>query len=189
MRSILCSIAVVSLLGAGLRAQAPAPRAALASDLERLTVPAAALPANCKPRGPNKMFGSNPAVVTDSAALGFMYALVFGAGSDDAPASGRVSPSDARRQAADWLAARTADVEAGYAASYEEQGGSPEIGVYALRMKKMPVVDGTSTGSPSGTRIIRGSVAILYWSDARAGAPDRGGLDVVRRHIESVDFR
>lgn len=189
MRSILCGIAVVSLAGAGLGAQAPTPRAGLASDLERLTVPAAALPANCKPRGPNKMFVSNPAFVTDPRLLGLMYVLVFGAGSDDAAASGRPSPSDARRQGAEFIAARAADVEAGYAAAYEEQGGSPEIGVFALRMKKMPVTDGASTGSPSSARIISGSVAIFYWSDAREGAPDRGCLDVVRRHIGSVDFR
>jgi hypothetical protein len=118
-----------------------------------------------------------------------MYVLVFGVGSDDAAASGRVSPSDARRQGADLAAAWAANVEAGYAAAYEEQGGSPEIGVYALRMKKMPVTDGASTPSPSSVRIISGSVAILSWSDAREGAPDRGCLDVVRRHIESVDFR
>ena len=189
MRSILCGIAVVSLAAAGLGAQAPTPRPGLASDLERLTVPAAALPANCRPRAPGKMFGANPAVVTDPQLLGLMYALVFGAGADDAAASGRPSPSDARRQGADFIPARAADVEAGYAAAYEEQGGSPEIGVFALRMKKMPVINGASTGSPSSARIISGSVAIFYWSDATASAPDRGCLDVVRRHIESVDFR
>jgi hypothetical protein len=189
MRSILCGIAVVSLAGTGIGAQAPASRAALASDLERLTVPTAALAANCKPGAPSKFFGSNPAVVTEPSVLGLMYMFVFGAGSDNAAASGPVSPSDARKQAADLLAVWTADVEAGYAATYEEQGGSPEIGVFALRMKKMPVTDGTSTGSPSSARIIRGSVAIFSWSDAREGAPDRGCLDVVRRHIGSVDFR
>ena len=188
MRSILCGIAVVSLAGAGLGAQAPPPRAGLAADLERLTVPAAALPANCKPGAPGGMFGSNPAVITDPRVLGPMYALIFSAGSDDA-ASGRPSPSDARRQGADVLAARAADVEVGYAATYEEQGGSPEIGVFALRMKKMPVTDGASTGGSSSARIISGPVAIFYWSDASKGAPDRGCLDVVRRHIGSVDFR
>jgi hypothetical protein len=135
------------------------------------------------------MFSSNPAVVTDPLVLGLMYMLVFGAGSDDASASRPVSPADARRQGADVLAARAADVEAGYAATYEEQGGSPEIGVFALRMKKMPVTDGTSRGSRSSARIIRGSVAIFYWSDANEGAPDRGCLEVVRQHIVSVDFR
>jgi len=135
------------------------------------------------------MFSSNPAVVTDPSTLGLMYVLIFGAGSDGAAGSGPVSPTDARRQAAALGAARAADIEAGYVASYEEQGGSPEIGVFALLMKKMPVADGTSTGSPSGRRIISGSVAIFYWSDATEGAPDRGCLDVVRRHIESVDFR
>ena len=78
MRSILCGVAVVSLAGAGPGAQAPTSRAGLASDLERLTVPAAALPANCKPRAPGGMFASNPAVVTDPRVLGFMYVLVFG---------------------------------------------------------------------------------------------------------------
>jgi hypothetical protein len=191
MRNILCGIAVISLAGAGLGAgaQAPTSRAGLASDLERLTVPAAALPANCKPRAPGGMFDANPAVVTDPRILGPMHALIFGAGSGDAAAPGRASPSDARSQGAEVLAARAADVEIGYAAAYEEQGGSPEIGVFALRMKKMPVSDGATTGSPSSGRIIRGSVAIFYWSDATASAHYRGCLDVVRQHIGSVEFR
>ena len=189
MRSILCGIAVVSLVGAGPGAQTPTPRAGLVSDLERLTVPAAALPATCKPGAPSKFFGNNPAVVTEPGVLGLMHLLVFGPGPEDATVSGRPGSAEARKQAADAAAARAADVEAGYAATYEEQGGSPEIGVFALRMKKMPAVVSTSTGSPARVRIISGSVAIFYWSDATAGAPDRGCLDVVRRHIESVDFR
>jgi hypothetical protein len=117
-----------------------------------------------------------------------MHLLVFGTDSGDGGA-GRVRPSDAPRLGAEELASRAAEVEAGYAAAYEEKGGSPEIGVFALRMKKMPVADGTSAGRSTSARIIRGPVAIFYWSDATAETPDRGCLDAVRRHIESVDFR
>jgi thiazole synthase len=67
--------------------------------------------------------------------------------------------------------------------------GSPEIGVYALRMKKLPAAE-LNAGLPRGQgRLIKGRIAIFFWSDARADAPDRGCFDVVRRHIEAVDFR
>ena len=190
MRRTLCCVAFVGAVGwwMDLGAQAPtASSSRLSSDLERLTVPAAALPANCRPRLPGGMFAANPSIVTDPRVLGLMHGLVFSIapGSGDAPKRGGSAdvPSDP-----DSLVARAADVEAGYAAAYEEQGGSPEIGVFALLMKKMPA-QGSSVAPSRAARIIKGQVAIFYWSDATPNAPDLGCIEVVRRHIDSVDFR
>lgn len=75
-------------------------------------------------------------------------------------------------------------------ARYREEGGSPEIVVVALRMKNMPASAALKPPlPPSQGRVIKGSTAIFYWSDGRADAPDRGCFDVLRRHIESVEFR
>ena len=87
------------------------------------------------------------------------------------------------------IAARAVNVEAGYAAAYEEQDGSPEIGVFALRMKKPASEEPAVATAGRGGRIIKGRVAIFYWSDAIGNRPDRGCLDVVRRHIESINFK
>ena len=134
-------------------------------------------------------FPTNPAVVTDAKILGFMHRLVFGRMPGDAAATGRGGQAD-EQKIDEIIAARGADVEAGYAATYQEQGGSPEIGVYALRMKKLPAAAELNAGLPPGQgRLIKGRIAIFFWSDARADAPDRGCFDVVRRHIEAVDFR
>jgi hypothetical protein len=64
--------------------------------------------------------------------------------------------------------------------------------VYALRFKK-PLTDreaqrfrASGGGGPSRLRLIKGSVAIFAWSDARANAPDLGCFDVVRQHLEKV---
>jgi hypothetical protein len=172
-----------------LAAQAPTGSPPLsASDLERLTVPGAALPANCRPSPPGGMFSTNPSVVTDPRRLGIMHGLVFGMSPDLEKAIKAAGRTEAVNLVAESLAASAADVEAGYAASYQEQGGSPEIGVFALLMKKLPA-EGASAAQPRSARIIKGPVAIFYWSDARPDAPDLGCLDVVRRHIESVDFR
>ena len=118
-----------------------------------------------------------------------MHILVFGMMPGDAAATGRGGQAD-EQKFDEIIAARSADVEAGYAATYQEQGGSPEIGVYALRMKTLPAAAELKVGmTPSQRRIIKGPIAIFFWSDARADAPDRGCFDVVRRHIEAVDFR
>ena len=123
------------------------------------------------------LFQTTPALVTDPFVLGFMHSLVFGVSSGPPPAS------DAA------IAARAVNVEAGYAAAYEEQDGSPEIGVFALRMKKPASEEPAVATAGRGGRIIKGRVAIFYWSDAIGNRPDRGCLDVVRRHIESINFK
>jgi len=131
------------------------------------------------------MFPTNPAVVTDDAfVLGYMHTLVFGRIPSDTTI-GPTRPEDVEK----LVIARAADVVAGYAAAYEEPDGSREIGVFALRMKKMPEAESSRGLPPSQVRIIKGSTGIFYWSDASADKPDRGCFDVVRRHIDSVDFR
>ena len=134
---VLLLLALVSGCGGNdaspqLVAQAPTGSPA-AAELERLTVPAAALPAHCRLSPPvGRGFLTNPAVVTDAKLLGFMHMLVIGRMPGDAAATGR--GGQAADQTFDEItAARGADVEVGYAARYQEQGGSPEIGVYALR--------------------------------------------------------
>jgi hypothetical protein len=135
------------------------------------------------------MFTTNPAVVSDPVVLGFMHALVFGKLPGDDAAFGRGSPGDLKKLGPTIIAARAVNVEAGYASAYEEEGGSPEIGVFALRMKQISDEERSGLSHPPGKGIIKGPVAIYYWSDARADAPDRGCLDVVRQHIESLEFR
>jgi hypothetical protein len=192
MRRTFCRVASVGVLALTmpLSAQAPPGRSAAAAgaDLQRLTVPAALLPANCRPSAPGGMFSTNPSVVADPRVLGLMHGLVFGVTPGDANAAGRGRESRPGRPADDDLSARAADVVIGYAAAYEETGGSPEIGVFALLMKTPPTPQGAGTGA-AGARVIKGSVAIFTWSDATPQAPDRGCVDVIRRHIESVDFR
>ena len=198
MRRTLCCAVVVGAFSASLQAAPQTPTGSSprsATDLERLTVPAAALPANChlRPTTGRGMlagaFRTNPAVVTDAKILGFMHILVLGMMPGEAAVTGRGGQADAQKFD-EIIAARSAEVEAGYAAAYQEQDGSPEIGVYALRMKKLPAAAELNAGlTPGQRRIIKGPVAIFYWSDARADAPDRGCFDVVRRHIEAVDFR
>ena len=90
-------------------------------------------------------FRTNPAVVTDAKILGFMHMLVFGMMPGDAPATGRGGQADVQK-VEEIMAARGAEVEAGYAAAYQEQGGSPEIGVYALQMKKLPAAAELNAG-------------------------------------------
>jgi hypothetical protein len=131
------------------------------------------------------LFSTNPSVVTDPRVLGLMHGLVFGVTPGDANQAGRGRQSGPGRPADDDLSARAAEVVIGYAAAYEETGGSPEIGVFALLMK---TPQGTGRGAP-GARVIKGPVAIFIWSDATPQAPDRGCVDVIRRHIESVEFR
>jgi hypothetical protein len=134
------------------------------------------------------MFSTNPSVVTDPRVLGLMHSLVFGVTPGNTNQAGRGRQSGPGRPADDDLSARAAEVVIGYAAAYEETGGSPEIGVFALLMKTPPAPQDTRTGAP-GARVIKGAVAIFYWSDATPQAPDRGCVDVIRRHIESVEFR
>ena len=183
MCQFLCYAVLVATIGASRQSAGQASSGSPpAADLEQLTVPAAALPVNCHLRPtPRGMFRTNPAVVTEPSVLGFMHTLVFGMMPEDA-AIGRARPADVTN----LMAARAGDVEAGYAATYEEQGGSPEIGVYALRMKNMPAPERLKVVDPPAARIIKGSTAIFYWSDARADAADRGCFDAVRRHIEAV---
>jgi hypothetical protein len=99
------------------------------------------------------------------------------------------------KELAGAMAARGAGVEVGYAAWYREAGGSPEIGVFAIRLKTPSATEPRTDlaqrrgmpHAPIGT-LTKGSVVILYWSDANATTPDLGCIDVVRRHIESIDF-
>ncbi len=153
-------------------------------DLAPLTVPAASLPANCRLNAnPGGFQPTNPAIVRNPAILGFMHSLIF-------PSSGESTPSPASERARLFVgsaSARAAAVDVGYAASYQEMGGSPEIGVFALRLKDPSAAPNMPVTVPSAQRITRGSVIIFSWSDAHAGAPDRGCVNVIRRHVESVD--
>ena len=155
-------------------------------DLERLTVPDASLPANCRLNpNPGGFQPTNPAIVRNPAILGFMHALIF-------PSPGESTPSPASERARLFVgsaSARAAAVEVGYAASYLETGGSPEIGVFALRLKDPSAAPDVPVTVPSARRITRGSVIIFSWSDANAGAPDRGCVNAIRRHLESVDVK
>jgi hypothetical protein len=124
-----------------------------------------------------------PGHVRNPAILGFMHSLIF-------PSSGESTPSPASERARLFVgsaSARAAAVDVGYAASYQEMGGSPEIGVFALRLKDPSAAPNMPVTVPSAQRITRGSVIIFSWSDAHAGAPDRGCVNVIRRHVESVD--
>ena len=152
-------------------------------DLERLTVPDALLPANCRLNpNPGGFQPTNPAIVRNPAILGFMHALIF-------PSPGASPASERARLFVGSASARAAAVEVGYAASYLETGGSPEIGVFALRLKDPSAAPDLPVTVPSARRITRGSVIIFSWSDANAGAPDRGCVNGIRRHLESVDVK
>ena len=155
-------------------------------ELARLTVPAARLPANCRLNpNPGGFQPTNPAIVSNPAILGFMHSLIFPSPAETAPA-----PSSERTKLfVDSASARAAAVDVGYAASYQEAGGSPEIGVFALRLKDPSAAPAMPASVPSAKRIARGPVVIFSWSDSTPAAPDLGCVDVVRRHIKSVEFR
>ena len=155
-------------------------------ELVRLTVPAAALPANCRLNpNPGGFQPTNPAIVSNPAILGFMHSLIFPSPDETAP-----PPASARAKLfVGSASARAAAVEVGYAASYQETGGSPEIGVFALRLKDPSAAPKVPTDIRSAKRIARGPVVIFSWSDASPVAPDLGCVDVIRRHIEKVDFK
>jgi hypothetical protein len=157
--------------------------------LARLTAPAEVLPSGCRltPTGP---FGSNPAVTTDAKALLLIYGWVIG---ETQPATGRDHPPAVAER---WTNEAVARVDAGYAAFYREEGGSPQIGVYGLRLKNPPgAIEAErfralkGAGGPTALRRVVGSVMIFAWSNGRPDAPDRGCWDVVRRHLEQVDLR
>jgi len=172
--------------------------------LDRLTVPPGLLPTGCKlrPSRSDGPFRSNPATGTDSVTLGFIamffrpLSLATEAEESAARAAEAAATGPEERRAAfeRLMAQRASAVESGYAAFYREEGGSPEIGVYALRFKKpLPELEaerfrtGSGAGGPTALRIAKGSVAIFAWSDARQDAPDRGCFEVVRRHIEQAE--
>jgi hypothetical protein len=146
------------------------------SDLVKLTVPASQLPAGCRLMpGPRGFVKTNPAVITDPQTLGFMYGLLFG------PLPASQSPD---------LVALGARVAAGYAAAYEEKGGSHEIGVYALRVKDPAQASGRPrVNAPRSTLVVKGSVVIFSWTDILPGQKDLGCSDVVRRHIDQVQLK
>ena len=147
------------------------------SDLTKLTVPASQLPASCRLiPGPRGFLKTNPAVVTDAEQLGFIHSLLF---------------AGTRSAAAADLRARGAQVAVGYAAAYEEKGGSHEIGVYALRMKD-PAGAKAARASMAAARVLsltKGSVAIFSWMDILPGQKDLGCFDVIKRHIEGVPLK
>ena len=146
------------------------------SDLTKLTVPASQLPAGCRLiPGPRGFLKTNPAVVTDAEQLGFIHSLLFGGKS--------VAAAELRAQGTRSVI--------GYAAAYEEKGGSHEIGVYALRLKD-PAAAQAARSTPAAGRILnatRGSVAIFAWSDILPGRKDLGCFDVLKRHIDGVQLK
>lgn len=174
-------------------------RGQVLDKLKRLTVANDVLPNGCRLM-PTSLFGSNPAIVTDAKALEVVYGFVyvafrapqvdgkFGRG----PRPTGMSKEEFERLIRDGSAA----VESGYAAFYQEDGGSPEIGVYALSFKT-PLAESVAQqfrapqggGGPSALRIARDAVALFAWSDGRPDAPDRGCWDVIRRHLEQLDVK
>jgi hypothetical protein len=181
MINVVSAMAVV--FGTGLSVTVSAQPAG--DDLARLTVVPTALPANCRLNpNPGGFQPTNPAIVTNPAILGFMHSVIFPSGETTAP------PTSGRAKLfVGSASARAAAVEVGYAASYQEAGGSPEIGVFALRLKDPSATPAVTPTVPSAKRITSGPVVIFSWSDATPGAPDLGCLDVVRRHIERVEFK
>jgi hypothetical protein len=163
-------------------------------DLRRLTVPDADLPENCQ-RPTGAFQPSNPAIVTDPTDLGFLHASIFGPLPGEPDELSPLPTSKRGKELAGAMAVRGADVEVGYAAWYREAGGSPEIGVFAIRLKTPSATEPRTDlaqrrgmpNAPTGT-LTKGSVVILYWSDAHATTPDLGCIDVVRRHLESIDL-
>ena len=144
--------------------------------LSRLTPPAGVLPASCKPLpalGKDALYGRNPTVVTDTPSISIvhMYAMAAGVAAD--------------RPAA-----------AAYAAFYREDGGSPQIGVYALRFNRDLTTAETDAfkanrnmGGASALRLVKGPVAVFAFSNARPDAPDKGCYEALRKHIETVEFK
>jgi hypothetical protein len=166
--------------------------------LKRPTVPNDVLPNGCR-LTPKSLFDSNPAIVTDAKALELIYGFVYVA--FRAPQlGGRLrrgpGPGTSKEEFERLIKDGSAAVESGYAAFYQEEGGSPEIGVYALSFKK-PLAESVAQqfrapqgdGGPSALRIAKDSVAVFAWSDGRPDAPDRGCWDVIRRHLEQLDVK
>jgi len=167
-RVLVAVIAVVVATQAAVVAQG-------GSDLTKLTVPASQLPEGCRLiPGPRGFLKTNPSEVTDPQQLGFIHSLMFG--------QPPIEPAS--------LAARGAAAVVGYAAAYEEKNGAHEIGVYALRMKDPAAVK--NARGPSAARsftITKGSVVIYAWADILPGRKDLGCMDVIRRHIQSVQLK
>ncbi len=147
------------------------------SDLTKLTVPASQLPASCRLiPGPRGFLKTNPAVVTDAEQLGFIHSLLLGG---------------SRSAAAADLVARGAQAVVGYAAAYEEKGGSHEIGVYALRLKDAAAAKAARPPAVGGRmlNVTKGSVVIFSWMDILPSQKDLGCFDAVKRHIEGVQLK
>jgi hypothetical protein len=190
--------------------QAREQRTRESDSLDRLTVPTDQLPDGCRlrtppPQAPASPFRSNPAIFkpaigSDSGPLAFIHLMLMTYNLVDEKAARdaeRAAKSEEERQTAfDRLMAKhVANVETCYAAFYREEGGSPEIGVYALRFKK-PLTNQEAQrfragvhGGPSALRVIKGSVAIFAWSDAREDAKDLGCFEVVRQHLEKAELK
>ena len=164
---VIVGLAVTPITGAGQGG----------SDLTKLTVPASQLPAGCRLiPGPRGFLKTNPSEVTEAEQLGFIHALLFGG---------------SRSMAAADLRTRGTQAAIGYAAAYEEKGGSHEIGVYALRMKDPAALKATRAAPAAGRvlHLTKGSVVIFSWADVLPGQKDLGCFDVIRRHIERVQIK
>jgi hypothetical protein len=173
IRFAFMTMACTCLLVAGARTEAAAQQSEV---LQLLTPPAGVLPANCKLRpalGKGDLYGHNPAIVTDTASLSIVYMF--------ATASGMTAEKP---------------VAAGYTASYQEEGGSPRIDVYALRFARELTTAQADTfknnrypASATALRRVNGAVAILAYSNARPDAPDKGCYAALRNHLETVDVK
>jgi hypothetical protein len=164
-------LAIIPVVGAALvlsAAQEPEP-------LARLTPPAGTLPAGCALRPvlgglKDPLYGHNPAIVSDSLSLAVVHMFAAGAGiTAEKP------------------------VAAAYSAFYKEEGGSPQLGVYAIRYRRdlttaeadaFKAVKFTTSSSP--LRVVKGPLAIYLYSNSRPDAQDKGCYDALKKHIESV---
>lgn len=167
--------------------------------MERLTVPGDLLPDGCRLK-PTSIIGPNPVITTDPKALGVISTFTLGAAlleerSGQSPGATGTSKEERQAAAERSMIEAAAAVDIGYAAFYREERGSPEIGVYAVRLKK-PLTEpeaqrwsrAVQSGvlAPSRLAVVKGRIAVSAWSDGRPGAPDRGCWEVVRRYLEQV---
>jgi hypothetical protein len=66
-------------------------------------------------------------------------------------------------------------------------GGAILVGHNLLDVKD-PSAEAPIPNTRRSTTITKGSVVIFTWLDGQRASPDRGCVDVIRRHIASVDL-
>jgi hypothetical protein len=164
--------------------------------LLRLTAPPHKLPEGCRlaPKSGLEAHKANPMLLTEPRDFGFIHLLIVG--SDEAldDVFQRPYAEEYERTVERLMAERTTNVDAAYAAWYEEGDGSRSIGVYALRFRR-PLTDAAVNdivrNDPNrglaGLWIVTHSAAIVAWTNAKEGAPDLGCFNAVRQHLQHAN--